>query len=106
MTDFVLKTETERQMYVEALFHCLDHGTLTEHEVLEDLCDLIPGLGAASADDSACVEFIRQTQRIVAGYKAGLQDRETAAARLLRLFNHPVTAGGAPSSAELRSATA
>ena len=88
MPEFVLKTETERQLYVEALLHCIDHGTLTEREVLEDLCDLIPGLEGQPSD--ACTEFIRQVQRILAGYKARAQDHETATERLTRLFNAPL----------------
>ncbi len=105
MPEFVLKTETERKLYVEALFVCLDRGTLTENEVLEDLCDLIPGVKDPSGDDAACVEFIRQTQRILAGYKAGVQDRVTATERLLRLFNHPVATGLAQPTPQLSDPT-
>ena len=104
MSEFVLKTETERKLYVEALFICLDRGTLTENEVLEDLCDLIPDISDRRADDGACAEFIRQTQRILAGYRAGVQDLETATERLLHLFNHPVTKGIAPVAVLLHQA--
>ena len=88
MPDFVLKTETERQMYVEALLHCIDHATLTETEVLEDLCELLPGLGDRAAD--ACTEFIRHVRRNIAAYRAGVQDHETTTKRLVRLFNDPL----------------
>ncbi len=90
---FHLQTETERKLYIEALFHCLDRGTLTARELVEDFNEIIlTSCGAPTAND-------RQVQRridgVLAAYKSHAVAVEQAAASLLSIFNELATPGGA-----------
>lgn len=85
MSEFVLKTETERRLYVEALLHCLDHQTLTTHEVLQDLQDIL-------TDDNniqmpARVGTLPRGEAILIAYRQGSRDRADATEALLGLIN-------------------
>ena len=89
---FHLQTETERKLYIEALFHCLDRGTLTAQELLEDFNEIIlTSGGAPTADD-------RQTQRriegVLAAYKSHAITVDQASATLLSIFNERATPAG------------
>ncbi len=89
---FHLQTETERKLYIEALFHCLDRGTLTARELVEDFNEIIlTSGGAATAND-------RQVQRridgVLAAYKNHAVTVEQAAATLLSIFNELATPAG------------
>lgn len=86
MVEFVLKTETERRLYIDALLHCIDHGTLAEKDVLHDLEALL-NQGIEAEDESASRSVLERLSGILASYRNGNRDRENAGAVLLQEIN-------------------
>lgn len=86
MTDFVLKTETERVLYVEALFHCLEHGTLTIDDAAKDLQDLIIHTDQFTRDPLGQRNLLNRISGVLQAYKTGAITKPMAVANCVDLF--------------------
>ena len=74
MTDFVLKTKTERQLYVEALFHCFDQKTLSEDQIIKDLEAILPTFEIGGTQSELQDNLVRRVRGTLAAYKSGGTD--------------------------------
>ncbi|MBP2160457.1 MULTISPECIES: hypothetical protein [Asticcacaulis] len=95
MVEFVLKTETERRLYVDALLHCLDHGTLAKEEVLRDIEALIQQ-NVWAEDKERLRALMSRLEGIVVSYLRGNRDRDNAACILLQEVNEVARMADAP----------
>ncbi len=86
MTDFVLKTESERSLYVEALFHCLEHGTLTVADAAKDLQDLIANTDQFTSDPLGQRTLLNRISGVLQAYKTGVITKPIAIANCADLF--------------------
>ena len=86
MAEFVLKTATERTLYVEALFHCIEHGTLSEADAAKDLQDLIVTTDRFLADPEGQRGLLNRISGVLQAYKTGAISKPTAISNCVELF--------------------
>ena len=85
MTDFILRTSTERRLYVEALLTCIDRGTVTAQQACQDIQDLCRT--AKVLPDDAVRLFSRRIDGIIAAYRARTIDARVARSNLVQLMD-------------------
>ncbi len=78
MTEFVLKTETERHLYAEAILVCLDRGTLSDAEAERDLKDMIFASASPNTRQDTERRLSNRILDILKAYRQGVIDQSTA----------------------------
>lgn len=88
MTDFILRTGTERHLYVEALLLCIDRGTVTAQQACQDIQDICRA--ATVLSDDVMRLFSNRIDGIIAAYRARSIDASVARSNLLHLMGFMV----------------
>ena len=85
MTDFVLRTKTERALYIEALLCCVEQGTVSEAQASQDIEKLCLPSGDLSPDAR---RFLTQrVSGILSAYRAQAIDANLAKSNIIDLIN-------------------
>ncbi len=85
MTEFVLRTRTERRLYVEALLSCLDRDTLTAQQACQDILDI--GRTGNLQTESAERSISTRIDGIIAAYLAKTIDERIAIKNLAQVLD-------------------
>ncbi len=85
MTDFVLRTGTERSLYVESLLSCIDSGTVTLVQACQDIENMCRATGAVSDEMARAVST--RIRGILAAYMAHTIDATLAAKNVVDVIN-------------------
>ncbi len=82
---FHLKTEIERKLYIQALLQCLERGTLTAEELLNDFNTIILTIARAGIIEDRRLQ--RRIEGILAAYKCHAIDLDEASTGVLSIFD-------------------
>lgn len=85
--EFVLKTGTERVLYVEALLQCLEKALISAEDACRDLACLFSlKPGEPPADTTG--QTLGRVAAVITAFAAAMIDRTAARSALLDLFDH------------------
>ncbi len=86
MSEFILKTKTERTLYIDALFICLERGSLGQAEATQDLKNLITDCDEFCGDATARQDLEIQIQSVLHACACGTITQDMARETLVNLF--------------------
>lgn len=84
--EFALKTETERQLYIEAVFHCLGHALLSHEAVCRDLDALISSSKMDVSVKPHSHDLRSRIEGIMDAYKVGAIEEDIAKMNCLAIL--------------------